>query len=542
MFSNQKQTQRWLGIALCTTALFSLALAGCAKKETDDEEKIGKPKSAKATAAPALMTVSVTPVITKTISNVVDVTGTLSSLNDVTVGSKLAGKVTAVYSREGDTVRVGQIVAQMDSADFQSQVDQANANYLAALSKVEQAKVQLRSAQTNLQLTKEQTASSLKQAQAGLESAKQQFSIVQKGARTQERQQAQDNANATKADRDRAKFDLSRADTEKKRTASDLKRYQDLKSQEAISAQQLDQASASADSASAAYESAVQAYNAADSRYKSALQNLSLIQEGSREEDIRKAKAAVDQANQMVVTAQSARDTVKLRAQDVDNAKAGIASADAGVRQMQAALALARQNVSDSRVVSPIDGVVAERKVEPGTQLGAGKDIMRLVALNTIFYDAQISETQVAQIRSGQAATVRIDALAGKVFNGTVSKIFPVASATARSFTVRIALPNQGGALRPNLFARGQIVTQTHANALIVPKEAVLDANGKTGRLFVLVNGKAEQRKVTLGISNLGLYEVTSGLQSGDKLITSGVSQLQDGEGVQTADSTASNP
>ena len=542
MFKSSLQSKRAFGMALLASTVLGIPLTGCAKKESDDEDKIGKAKSAKATAPPAPLQVNVTPVITKSLSETVDVTGTLSSLNDVTVGSKLAGKVIAVYSREGDAVRVGQIVAQMDATDFQAQVDQANANYLAALSKLEQAKVQLRSGKTTLQITKEQTASSLKQAQAGLDSSKEQLAIVQKGARTQERQQAQENVDATKADRDRAKFDLSRAETEKKRTAGDLKRYQDLKREEAISAQQLDQAVASADSASAAYESAIQAFNAADSRSKYAQQSLSLVEEGSRKEDIRKAQAAVDQAKQMVVTAQSARSNVNLKAQDVETAQAGISAAQAGVRQMQATLSLAKQNVKDSQIVSPIDGVIAERKVEPGTQLGAGKDIVRLIALNTIFYDAQVSETQIAQIRAGQTATVHIDALSGKVFNGTVSKIYPVASATARSFTVRIALPNQAGALRPNLFARGQIVTQTHANALAIPAEAVLDSANKRGRVFVYVNGKAEQRKVTLGIATSGLIEVVSGLQSGDKIITTSLAQLQDGDGVQLANATASNP
>ena len=85
-------------------------------------------------------------------------------------------------------------------------------------------------------------------------------------------------------------------------------------------------------------------------------------------------------------------------------------------------------------------------------------------------------------------------------------------------------------------------MTQTHANALAVPAEAVLDTANKRGRVFVYMNGKAEQRKVTLGIVTSGLIEVISGLQSGDKLITTSLTQLQDGDAVQLANATASNP
>ena len=108
-------------------------------------------------------------------------------------------------------------------------------------------------------------------------------------------------------------------------------------------------------------------------------------------------------------------------------------------------------------------------------------------------------------------------------------------------FTVRIAIPNQSGALRPNLFARGQIIVDTHANALVAPHDAILDSDGKKGRVFVMNGTKAEVRKVTIGISTLGETEITSGLQAGDKLILTGLNQMQDGDEVQTSVPTASN-
>ena len=133
LFSKTKTT---LAIACLAATVLGANLTGCGKKETVDEEKIPKAASSKTPIAKTPLQVSVVTVTTKTISQSVDVTGTLSTLNDVTVGAKLAGKISAVYAREGDSVRVGQTVAQMDSADAKAQFDQANANYLSSLSKL----------------------------------------------------------------------------------------------------------------------------------------------------------------------------------------------------------------------------------------------------------------------------------------------------------------------------------------------------------------------------------------------------------------------
>lgn len=463
--------------------------------------------------------VNVTPARYTPLTETIEVTGALNALQDVTVGVKTGGKLVAVYFREGDVVRKGQVVAQQDTADFQAQADQvraqrgqAQANLALAQSKLEQARVAHRNAQTTLKWTNDQTQTAVKQAQAGLEAAKQQAAIVEEGARPQERQQAEENVAAAKADRNKAR--------------ADLKRYQDLYRQQAISAQQLDQAQAVSD--------------AADARYNSAMQAFSLIKEGARQEERLRSRALVDQATQMLATAQSNRDQVKLREADVETARAGILSALAGVQQAKAALQqseaavrLATQAQRDASIVSPIDGVVAERKAEPGAQLSLTKsDVMRIIALDFIYYDAQLSETQYSRVRPGQPVTVRVDAVQGKTFRGKVAKIFPIASSTARTFTIRIALQNEGKVLRPQMFARGEITLATRPRALVVQREALLDYNMKSARLFVVENNKAVERKVTTGFSNLLVVEITSSLKEGDKVITTGQAGLEDGDTV----------
>ncbi len=499
----------WMVLLTAGAALLSMGLAGCR-----GGGGAAAPKATQTAAQNPGTQVMVTPARVGSIQDVADVTGSLNALHDVTVGVKIAGKVVAVYAREGDFVRAGQTVAQQDPADLQAQLDQQRANLTAAQTKLTQAQVSYENAKTTLKLTDEQTRSAVRQAQAGLAAAQDQAAVIQQGARPQEIQQAEANVAAAKADRDQAH--------------SDLKRYRDLYRQQAVSAQQLDQAQATADSA--------------DARYNAAMQALSLQKEGNRPEDIRRAQANVEQSRQELITTQANRNQVELRRQDVENARVGILTAQASIEQSRAAVRLAEQALADAAVRSPINGVVAERKVEPGMQLGAGKDVMRIVALDSIYFDAQLSETQYAEVRLGMPVKVTVDALPGRAFRGSVTKIYPVASTTARSFTVRVSLFNEANALRPQMFARGQIILATHPHTVLVPHDAVLDYDGTGGRVFLAENGVAQQHQVKTGFSNLHDIEIVAGVSPGDKVITVGQAQLQNGDKIQVLSGSEAAP
>jgi HlyD family secretion protein len=497
----RKDMIRWFMLTLCAAAILGGGM-GCRRSEATEQK-------AKEAAQTKLATqVFVTAARVAPISETVEVTGALTSLHDVMVSVKVSGKMLAVYAREGDRVRAGAVLAQQDTTDLQSQIDAQRANLATAQSRLEQARVLFQNAQTTLKWTDEQTRSAVRQAQAGLAAAKEQLDILKSGARPQEIQQAQDNVAAAKADRDKAR--------------ADLKRYRDLYRDQAVSAQQLDQAQAITD--------------AAEARYNSAVQALSLVKEGPRQQDIRRAEAAVEQANQALVAAQSNRMQVNLRRIDVENARVGIQTAEAGVRQAQAALRIAEQALRDASIRSPLDGVVAERKVEPGMQVSTVKpDVMRIVDLQNIYFDAQLAETQYSRVQIGQSVDVFVDALPGRTFPGKVTKVYPVASPAGRSFTVRINLSNTDDQLRPQMFARGQITLKRRNRSIVIPREAVLDLKEGSGKVFVAVNNVAEERTVKVGLQTVTDAEILSGLQEGDKVITTGQSQIQKGDSIEVA-------
>lgn len=471
-------------------------------------------------AQASAIAVKVAPAILGNIDKTVDVTGSLVALQDVVVGNKQAGKLAAVYLHEGDTVQAGQIVAQMDDVDLKAQVMQQQANLQSALTKEQQALAQLkqarnalRIAETTLEWTEKTTASSVQSAQKALQTAEEQLAIVQQGARAQERKQAEEQVRAAKANYDKA--------------CADLKRYQQLYREQAISQSQLDQAQAACEAAEASYNSAREA--------------LSLVREGARPEELRQAQLAVDSARVALQKAQADRDQVRLRREEVLNARSGVEVAEAnlrtqqaGVEQARAALHIAQDNLAKASIRSPISGYVAQRLAAPGQQLGSGGSVMRVVSPNSIYFQATLPESEFAEVRLGQSVNVTVDAIPSKTpFRGTVTRILPVASSAARSFTVRIDFARKDPRFRPEMFARGRILIGTHRNTTLVSKDAVLfDPVNNQARLFVSSNGRAEERRVQAGYMNPQYVEILSGVKPGEKVIVAGQNALQNGDRI----------
>src|SRR5262249_24820232 len=143
------------------------------------------------------------------------------------------------------------------------------------------------------------------------------------------------------------------------------------------------------------------------------------------------------------------------------------------VKQARAQIDQTRQSIEDTLIRSTINGYVAERRVEPGTQLGNGNSVMSIVDTNSIFFDGQLSETQFALVNKGQMVDITVDALPGKTLKGRVEKIYPVAASASRSFTAHIRLLNPGDNVRPQMFGRGTVMLDIHPNAIAVSKDAV---------------------------------------------------------------------
>jgi RND family efflux transporter MFP subunit len=518
-FEKLKSPAHRLGALLAIGAV--IALPACGKKAEEKPAGGTAPAAAGGEAATAGALVTVAKVETGTIEEHAEVTGSLVALQDVIVGNKIAGRVASVFVREGDQVVAGQLVAQMDASDTQAQVGQAEANLQSAITRQQQAETQLLqakskliNAQTTAKWTEKTTANSISLAKTAISNAKERLSVVRQGARQQERAQADEQVKTAKANYDKAR--------------SDLKRYQQLYRDEAISASQLDQAQA--------------AFESAQAQLNSAQQAVSLLKEGARPEEIRQAELGVQTAEEQLSRAVMDQDTVTLRKQDIRNeqaavevAQSAIKTAKAGVDQARSALRLAQNQVGDTRVISPISGYVAKRMAEPGQQLGGGGQIMQIVSPESVYFEATISETQYSQTRLGQTVDVTVDALPNVKFNGKITRVLPVASSSARTFQLRVDLSVKDARLRPQMFARGQILVARRSNATLLPKDALVIVPGSDPKVFVVKDGAATEKTLKVGITTPSNVEVLSGISAGESVITAGGTGLQSGDKVRVA-------
>jgi HlyD family secretion protein len=470
----------------------TILLGGCGRR--------APVSTAQEAAAPATA-VAVVSARTGDIPFTISVTGSLQTLDDVMLSAKIPGKIANVFVREGDSVRAGQVVVQQDTKDLEAQLRQAEAALKSARARLQQA-------QTALELQPTQNETSLRQAEAALEAAKARLRALETGARRQERQQVEQQVASAKANLENAQ--------------ANLERVRRLYQQDAVSRQQLDAAQT--------------AYDIALAQYRTAQEQLSLVQEGPRQEEIDAQRALVKQAEEAVRLARTGDLQLRVRQDEVNAAKALVAQAEAG-------LFYARQQYESAFIRSPMNGTVAMRAAQPGQMAGAGTPLLRIVNLNAIFFEARVSETEVRYVRVGQPVTVTVDAYPGKMFRGVVSRIYPVGSEGSRDFIVRVDMRNEGGLLKPQMFARGEILVDVHRNVVLIPKDALLTQDGKRV-VFVVKEGVARRIVVQTGYIN-GTNAEVRGVPAGAQVVVQGQENLRDGDKVrveqlQTAEARSS--
>jgi Cu(I)/Ag(I) efflux system membrane fusion protein len=176
-------------------------------------------------------------------------------------------------------------------------------------------------------------------------------------------------------------------------------------------------------------------------------------------------------------------------------------------------------------VPSPASGYVVEKDVVQGAAVQPGMRLFRIAGLDRVWVEAEVFESELPRVRVGQAAAVSLPYNPGEELRGRVSRILPTLTAESRTGRVRIQLPNRPGPggllLRPDMYA--DVILRGEAReALMVPESAVL-YTGPRRLVFVdLGEGRYQQREVRLGEKSEDFYEVLSGLQEGERVVTSG--------------------
>jgi len=204
----------------------------------------------------------------------------------------------------------------------------------------------------------------------------------------------------------------------------------------------------------------------------------------------------------------------------------------AAVEQQKAALALAKKALADTVVRSPISGAVKEKHASRGSYLTINGKIVTLVKINPLRLRADIPESSVAAVRTGQTINVAVDAFPNRPFTGRVVRIGPSLDEKTRALTVEAEVANSGNLLRPGMFAKSRLITSANAPAVMVPRRAVAPVAG-LNKVFVIENGKVVERVVKTGATDGDLIEIVEGVKDGEVVATSNLDKLETGTAVQ---------
>ncbi len=347
------------------------------------------------------------------------------------VGSKTPGRVIAIAVREGDLVKAGQVIVEIDDDEIRAEVDQITARLESAKQQAEQARVriavlesQVDEAQLNLTQSEGDTQGRISQAEASLEAAKA-------------------NLNQAEADAEQAAAELRLAKLERDRFAQ-------LSSQGAVPVQQFDQAQTALEKAEAVL-AARQAAIASATRQVSALEGgLVQVKTTAINPEIRNTRLTIAQ-------------------RELDVARSQLVAAQADVRSADAARREVLARLKDLKVVSPIDGVVIARSVEPGVVVTGGKTLLTLINPKDIYLRGFIPQGDIGKIRIGQAAQVFLDSAPDQPIRATVAAIDTQASFTPENvyfrddrvrqvFGVRLTIDDPNGFAKPGMPASGKIL------------------------------------------------------------------------------------
>jgi RND family efflux transporter MFP subunit len=218
------------------------------------------------------------------------------------------------------------------------------------------------------------------------------------------------------------------------------------------------------------------------------------------------AKADFDAADATFKVAQS-------RYQD---ALEEIRNRQALLAQRRSELALARQQLTDTGVYAPIDGIVQQKRASIGEYLIAGAPVVDIVRMNPLRLRAEVPERDARAVRFGQNVRVSVEGDT-KVYLGKIKRLSPVITQENRMLIVEADVQNDGN-LRPGSFAKAEIVTNDSKMAVTVPNNSIVTFAG-IEKVIVVENGKAVEKPITTGRRNADWTEILSGVNVGDQVI-----------------------
>jgi RND family efflux transporter MFP subunit len=394
-------------IAIIAISLIAAVAAACGTEEQAADQ------------IPTVTGVKVETVKSSAVEDIYEAVGTVRSKTTSVLSSKVVGHITAVRVREGDRVRAGQLLIEIDDRD---------------------------------------TVAQLRKAQAGTREAENARHEIESAIRAAEAAQTAAEANQALA-------------------ASTYTRFQALLQRRSVSQQEFDEVQA---------------------KYKA-------------------ATAEAERAQQILASLHAKSNQVLAR---MDQARADVASAQV--------------YVGYARVTSPMNGIVTAKQADIGVLAAPGVPLITIEDDSHYRLEAAVEESQIGQIRPGDQAHVRIDALGSTELVGRVAEIVPAADPASRSFTVKIEWPAETGQtgarpmLRSGLYGKVRF-TVGHKPAITIPQTVIIERGQLVGVYVVDQSNIARWRLIKTGKHYGDRVEILAGIKDGDRIVVENVGAVSDG-------------
>jgi RND family efflux transporter MFP subunit len=254
--------------------------------------------------------------------------------------------------------------------------------------------------------------------------------------------------------------------------------------------------------------------------------------------DVRRAEATLELSKIQVETAQKNYDRYKqlfdanvVSDVEFEQTENALKTAQASLKQSQVNLDIAQNTINELRILAPISGKITALNTEVGEMVSMQNVVTGIVNLNNILVNLNISENVVSNVSVGQKVNVLITSI-NKTVTGTVKSIAPKVDSRTKAYPVEITIPNEDGKILAGMVAKLKLSTGKTTNAIVVPTNAVIDDNG-INKLFVVENGVAKVRTVTVGAKSADQIQITKGLKEKEQVIVTGNKLVGDGQKVE---------
>jgi len=199
------------------------------------------------------------------------------------------------------------------------------------------------------------------------------------------------------------------------------------------------------------------------------------------------------------------------------------------LQQVEAQILVQLEKINDYIIVAPMDGIVLRRDGEIGEITDVGQVLFRVGVPQPLQVVAEVNEEDIPRVKVGQVTLFRTDAFPDRRLEGTVSEITPMGDVAAKTFRIKVALPDDTP-LKPGMSVEANVITGEKANALLIPADA-LQGNA----VFVVANGRAQKRDLQIGIRGTRQVEVLAGLKDGETIVSPAPTDLKDGARIRAA-------